>query len=162
MTNDQRIEICSDFLKFTRYCSERNGKSFFVNWHHRIITDTMQRVVRGEIKRLIINIPPRYSKSELAVVNYIPWCLGLYPDSEFIYISYSKRVAAKHGYLARALVKSEGYRELFGDVDLMDDSKAKDEWRTKQGGIVYATGSEGTITGYGAGKMREGFGGCFD
>jgi predicted phage terminase large subunit-like protein len=94
------------------------------------------------------------------VVNFIPWCLGLYPDSEFIYISYSKRVAAKHAYLARAVVKSEGYRELFDDVMLMDDSKAKDEWRTRQGGIVYASGSDGTITGYGAGKMREGFGGC--
>lgn len=160
MNSSQRIAICSDFLAFTRYVSERGGRKFFVNWHHRVITDTLMKVMRGEIKRLIINIPPRYSKSELTVVNFIPWCLGLYPDSEFIYISYSKRVAAKHGYLARALVKSKGYRELFDYVDLMDDSKAKDEWRTKQGGIVYATGSEGTITGYGAGKMRDGFGGC--
>lgn len=162
MNSSQRIALCSDFLSFTRYVSERGGRKFFVNWHHRVITDTLMKVVRGEIKRLIINIPPRYSKSELTVVNFIPWCLGLYPDSEFIYISYSKRVAAKHAYLARAVVKSEGYCELFGDVALMDDSKAKDEWRTRQGGIVYATGSEGTITGYGAGKMREGFGGCFD
>lgn len=160
MNSSQRIALCSDFLAFTRYVSERGGRKFFVNWHHRVITDTLMKVVRGEIKRLIINIPPRYSKSELTVVNFIPWCLGLYPDSEFIYISYSKRVAAKHAYLARAVVKSEGYRELFGDVTLMDDSKAKDEWRTKQGGIVYASGSDGTITGYGAGKMREGFGGC--
>lgn len=160
MNSSQRIALCSDFLSFTRYVSERGGRKFFVNWHHRVITDTLMKVVRGEIKRLIINIPPRYSKSELTVVNFIPWCLGLYPDSEFIYISYSKRVAAKHAYLARAVVKSEGYCELFGDVALMDDSKAKDEWRTKQGGIVYATGSEGTITGYGAGKMREGFGGA--
>lgn len=118
------------------------------------------KVVRGEIKRLIINMPPRHSKSEMAAVSFISWCLGLYPDSEFIYISYSKRVAAKHAYLARALVKSQGYAELFGDVQLTDDSKAKDEWRTKQGGIVYATGADGTITGYGAGKMREGFGGA--
>ncbi len=160
MNNEQRIALCSDFLAFTRYVSERGSRKFFVNWHHRVITDTLMKVVRGEIKRLIINIPPRYSKSELTVVNFIPWCLGLYPDSEFIYISYSKRVAAKHAYLARAVVKSEGYCELFGDVTLMDDSKAKDEWRTKQGGIVYASGSEGTITGYGAGKMREGFGGA--
>lgn len=160
MNNQQRVAVCSDFLAFTRYVSERGGRKFFVNWHHRVITDTLMKVVRGEIKRLIINIPPRYSKSELTVVNFIPWCLGLYPDSEFIYISYSKRVAAKHAYLARAVVKSEGYCELFGDVVLMDDSKAKDEWRTRQGGIVYATGSEGTITGYGAGKMREGFGGA--
>jgi hypothetical protein len=160
MNKENRLKTCRDFLAFTRYVSERGGRKFFVNWHHRVITDTLMKVVRGEIKRLIINIPPRYSKSELTVVNFIPWCLGLYPDSEFIYISYSKRVAAKHAYLARAVVKSEGYRELFGDVSLMEDSKAKDEWRTKQGGIVYASGSDGTITGYGAGKMREGFGGC--
>jgi len=74
------------------------------------------KVVRGEIKRLIINMPPRHSKSEMAAVSFISWCLGLYPDSEFIYISYSKRVAAKHAYLARALLKSQGYAELFGDV----------------------------------------------
>lgn len=160
MNEASRIALCSDFLAFTRYVSERSGRKFLVNWHHRVIADTLMKVVRGEIKRLIINIPPRYSKSELTVVNFIPWCLGLYPDSEFIYISYSKRVAAKHAYLARAVVKSEGYHELFDDVMLMDDSKAKDEWRTRQGGIVYASGSDGTITGYGAGKMREGFGGC--
>jgi predicted phage terminase large subunit-like protein len=160
MTRSQQIAICSDFLKFTRYCSERNGRRFFINWHHRVIADTLMKVVRGEIKRLIINIPPRYSKSEMTVVNFIPWCLGLYPDSEFIYISYSKRVAAKHAYLARAVIKSEGYRELFNDVEMMDDSKAKDEFRTKQGGVMYASGAGGAITGYGAGKMREGFGGC--
>lgn len=50
--------------------------------------------------------------------------------------------------------------EIFPDVKLMEDSKARDEWRTQQGGVVYATGSDGTITGYGAGKLREGFGGC--
>jgi predicted phage terminase large subunit-like protein len=160
MTPDEQIAICSDFLSFTRYCSERGGREFFVNWHHRIIADTLMKVVSGEIKRLIINIPPRHSKSEMAVVSFIPWCLGLYPDSEFIYISYSKRVAAKHAYLARSLVNSEGYRELFGDVQLTNDSKAKDEWRTTGGGIVYASGSDGTITGYGAGKMRDGFGGA--
>lgn len=160
MNQNDRVAICSDFLTFTRYVSERGGRKFFVNWHHKVIAETLMKVVRGEIKRLIINIPPRHSKSELAVVSFIPWCLGLYPDSEFIYISYSKRVAAKHAYLARSVVKSEGYQELFDDVSLMEDSKAKDEWRTKQGGIVYASGSDGTITGYGAGKMREGFGGC--
>lgn len=156
----QRVAICGDFLAFTRYCSERNGRSFFVNWHHRVIADTLMKVVRGEIKRLIINIPPRHSKSEMAAVSFIPWCLGLYPDSEFIYISYSKRVASKHAYLARSLVNSTGYQELFPRVALMNDSKAKDEWRTQNGGIVYASGSDGTITGYGAGKMRDGFGGC--
>jgi predicted phage terminase large subunit-like protein len=160
MTKNQQIEICSDFLKFTRYCSERNGRRFFVNWHHRLIAETLTKVVRGEITRLIINIPPRHSKSEMAVVNFIPWCLGLYPDSEFIYISYSKRVAAKHAYLARALVGSKAYQELFPTVSLTNDSKAKDEWRTTDGGIVYATGSDGTITGYGAGKMRDAFGGA--
>ena len=86
--------------------------------------------------------------------------MGLYPDCEFIHASYSKRLATANTYEVRAIMQSEVYREIFPWTALQDDSKAKDEFRTAQGGIVYSTGADGTITGYGASKMRPEFGGA--
>lgn len=126
--------------------------------HHKTVCDALMRVYRGESKRLIINIPPRYSKSQL-IKYFIAWTLGKHPDSEYIYTSYSARLAAGGSWEVRGMVQDPAYREVFPAVDLRDDSQAKDEWRTTEGGIVYATGAGGTITGYGAGKMRDGWAG---
>jgi len=150
----------SSLLDFTCELFRLNKKSqFILNWHHKKICEALEKVFLGETKRLIINISPRYSKTEIAVVNFMAWALSIYPDCEFIHASYSKRLATNNAYNCRALVQSVEYQKLFPNVILKDDSKAKDEWRTSAGGIVYATGAGGTITGYGAGKMRSGFGG---
>ncbi len=135
------------------------GSRFRVNPHHRIITHTLQRVFLGRTRRLIINIPPRYSKTEL-MGHFIAWGLGHFPDSEYILASYSKRLAANTAFNIRALVQSPAYRLVFPKVRIRQDSQARDEWRTTRGGIVYATGTAGTITGYGAGKLRGNFGGA--
>jgi predicted phage terminase large subunit-like protein len=128
--------------------------------HHQAICDALERVFRGECKRLIINIPPRYSKTELAVVNFMAWALGKVPDAEFIHTSYSGALATGNAWQTRELVQSEAYREIFPDTELRADSAARHEWRTTAGGCVYAVGAGGTITGYGAGKHRPGFGGA--
>lgn len=117
------------------------------------------RVFRGETTRLIINIPPRYSKTELAVVNFIAWCLGRVPDCEFIHTSYSGMLAASNSVHIRDLVKHDAYRAIFPDTRLASD--AQHHWKTTAGGVMYSTGAGGTITGFGAGKDRAGFGGCF-
>lgn len=127
--------------------------------HHAIVFDALERVFRGEITRLIINIPPRYSKTE-SLLMFVAWCLGQVPDCEFIFASYSGRLASTNSWRAREMVKSEAFRLLYPHVIIDDSSQAKDEWRTLAGGCVYATGTEGAITGYGAGKMRPGFGGA--
>lgn len=156
-----QIEARQDLHFFTAYMfRHRKGFKWRDNWHHRAICDALMRVYRGECKRLVINIPPRYSKTEIAVVNFIAWSLGRNPDAEFIHASYSARLATNNSWQARALVESDAYRDIFPECQLRGDSKAKDEWRTTSGGIMYATGSGGTITGYGAGKMRSGFGGA--
>lgn len=156
-----QAEAQADLYFFARYMfRERRGYKWLHNWHHRLICDALMRVYRGETTRLIINIPPRYSKTELAVVNFIAWCLGHAPDSEFIYTSYSARLAANYSYEARGLIQHPAYANVFPELTLKDDSKAKDEWRTSSGGLVYAAGSGGTITGYGAGKERPDFGGA--
>jgi len=130
------------------------------NWHQKEICAALERVIIGKTNRLIINIPPRSGKTEIAVKSFIAWCMGLYPDCEFIHASYSKRLATANTYEVRAIMQSEAYREVFPWTVLQDDSKAKDEFRTAQGGIVYSTGADGTITGYGASKMRDQFGGA--
>lgn len=151
----------TSLLTFTqRIFKARKGHDWLLNWHHEAICDALERVERGECKRLIINIPPRYSKTEIAVINFIAWTLGKHPDAEFIHASYSARLAANNSYMARSIVESEAYRAIFPDMALAGDSKARDDWRTTSGGIVYATGAGGTITGFGAGKMRPGFGGA--
>lgn len=161
LTADDIATLRCDLLEFSKYMFKaRKGFDFVENWHHAKICEALERCFIGQHKRLIINIPPRYSKTELAVVNFMAWCIGNYPDCEFIHASYSKRLAANNTYNARAIAMSEEYQAVFGDIGMMHDAKAKDEWRTATGGCIYATGSEGTITGYGAGKLRAGFGGA--
>lgn len=146
---------------FARYIFRaRRGIDMLENWHQERICAALEQVYLGRINRLIINVPPRSGKTELAVKAFIAWTMGLDPDSEFIHASYSKRLATANAYDIRAMMTHEAYQAIFPWVQLQEDSKAKDEFRTTDGGIVYATGADGTITGYGASKMREAFGGA--
>jgi len=150
----------ADLYWFTRWMFvNRRGYTWQQAQHHALVCEALMRVFRGECKRLIINIPPRYSKTEI-VKNFIGWSLGHNPDSEFIYTSYSGRLAAASSWDVRGLIQEPEYRSIFPAVQPRDDSQAKDEWRTTAGGIMYAVGTGGTITGYGAGKHRPGFGGA--
>lgn len=145
-----------DFYFFTRWMFLRQrGYSWQQARHHKIICDAFTRVHRGETKRLIINIPPRYSKTIL-LNSFIAWTLGHASDSEFILSSYAAQLATNNSWQIREMVQQPEYRAIFPDVHLRSDSSAKHEWRTTEGGIVYAAGAGGTITGYGAGKHRDG------
>lgn len=148
-----------DFYFFARWMFLlRRGFPWRKALHHALICAALMRVFRGECTRLIINIPPRYSKTELAVVNWIAWCLGKVPDAEFIHTSYSATLAAANSGNVLDVVKHEAYREIFPGVGIGKDSQA--HWTTTAGGVMYACGSGGTLTGFGAGKFREGFGGA--
>jgi len=161
MTPNEIADNRVDLLTFTQTMFRaRKGVSMKLNWHQQAICDALEKVVIGRTKRLIINVPPRSGKTELAVINFMAWCMGNFPDSEFIHASYSKRLATANTYAVRAIMQHERYCEIFPDTALNDDSKAKDEFRTSQGGVVYATGAEGSITGYGAGGMSPRFKGA--
>lgn len=161
MTPDQIADNRTDLLTFSQTMFRaRKGSDMRDNWHQSAICEALERVVIGKTKRLIINIPPRSGKTEIAVINFMAWCMGNFPGSEFIHASYSKRLATANAYAVRAIMLHEVYREIFGHTALAGDSKAKDEFRTEHGGIVYATGAEGTITGYGAGGMGDRFKGA--
>ena len=144
----------ADLHFFTRRMFHaRKGAKWLDNWHHKTICDALMRVYRGECTRLVINIPPRYSKTEIAVVNFIAWALGNQPDSEFIHLSYSGTLAVNNSAAARSLVEADEYRTTFPEVILSGHSSAKGDWRTTKGGVVFAQGMGGTVTGFGAGKM---------
>lgn len=156
----ERRAARNSLLAFTKTIfKSRRGYDWQEAAHHITICNALEKVFRGEIKRLIINIPPRYSKTEL-IKNFIGWAFGHVPDCEFIYSSYSGRLASASSWDVRSLVQEPAYRAIFPNVALRDDSQAKDEWRTTAGGIMYAVGTGGTITGYGAGKHRPGFAGA--
>ncbi|MFW2102972.1 phage terminase large subunit [Acinetobacter guillouiae] len=156
-----QVEAQEDLYFFSKYMfKERRKYKWMHNWHHRVVCDALMKVFRGETKRLIITIPPRYSKTELAVINFMAWCFGKAPDSEFIHVSYSATLAANNAFQTRNLVQEEAYLKVFPNITLRDDSKAKDDWRTSDGGVCYSQGTGGTITGFGAGKLRDTFGGA--
>jgi len=149
-----------DFYFFQRLMfMARKNFSWVPAEHHPKLADALGRVFRGELQNLIINIPPRYSKTEFAE-GFIGYGLGHYPDSEFIYCSYSASLASDNTAAILEMVQNETYQRIFPDVQVSGDTAAKHKWRTTRGGKVYATGTKGTLTGYGAGKERPGFGGA--
>ena len=155
-----RILARKDLYFFSRYMFyTQKGYAWQQSPHHQIICDKLMQVYNGEIQNLIINLPPRYSKTQLAVIYFIAWALGNYADCEFIHSSYSATLASNNSSQIRDLLQNEEYQAIF-DTRLKDDSKAKDHWKTTSGGVMYATGAGGTITGFGAGKLRDGFGGA--
>ncbi len=155
------VLAAEDFYTFSRWMfMHQRGYKWVKAEHHAIICNALMRVYRGDCKRLIINIPPRYSKTQLCIIDFMAWTLGHNPDAEFIHTSYSGRLATGNSWQTRELVQHEAYKRIFPTIQLRDDSQAKDEWRTVDGGCVYAVGAGGTITGYGAGKHRDGFGGA--
>ena len=161
MKPHQIADCQSDLLAFTlEMFNRRKGSEMLPNFHQGEICSKLEQVAIGKTKRLIITIPPRSGKTELAVINFIAWATGLFPDSEWIHASYSKRLATNNAYNVRELMRHDAYTKIFPDVSIRTDSAAKDEFRTEQGGVVYATGSEGSITGRGAGGMGDRFQGA--
>lgn len=156
-----RVLAKEDFYFYTRYMflARRNFK-WLQNWHHAKICDALNRVYKGECKRLIINIPPRYSKTEIAVVSWMSWCLGNNPHASFIHTSYSAMLALKNSAESRDVVKHEEFGHIFPNVFVSSTTDAKNEWKTTDGGGVYAVGAGGSITGFGAGGFGSGFNGA--
>lgn len=118
--------------------------------HHLAICAALERVERGETKRLIITMPPRHGKSEVATRRFPAWFLGRNPTSQVISTSYGADLAVDFGRDVRNLMRSSEYRRIFPAVTVARDSSAADAWHTTQGGIYVASGVGGAITGKGA------------
>jgi predicted phage terminase large subunit-like protein len=140
-------ELCQEkFIKFV----ERVWPTFISGRHHKIMASAFERVAAGELKRLIINMPPRHTKSEFASYLLPSWFLGKFPSKKVIQTSHTAELAVGFGRKVRNLVDSEVYNSIFPELSLQADSKAAGRWNTSKGGDYFAIGVGGAVTGKGA------------
>ena len=140
-------ELCqTKFIKFV----EKVWPTFISGAHHKRMADAFERVARGECKRLIVNMPPRHTKSEFASYLLPAWFLGQFPHKKVIQTSHTAELAVGFGRKVRNLVDTEVYHEIFPDLSLSTDSKAAGRWNTSKGGDYFAIGVGGAVTGKGA------------
>ena len=142
----KRGESAADFMKFV----EEVWPGFIHGRHHEKMARAFERVANGDIKRLIINMPPRHTKSEFASYLLPAWFLGRFPHKKVIQTSHTAELAVGFGRKVRNLVDSETYKRLFPQVELQSDSKAAGRWNTNHGGDYFAIGVGGAVTGKGA------------
>jgi len=124
--------------------------TFIGGKHHAIMAEAFERVARGECKRLIVNMPPRHTKSEFASYLLPAWFLGQFPHKKVIQTSHTAELAVGFGRKVRNLVDQENYHDIFPDLTLSADSKAAGRWNTSKGGDYFAIGVGGAVTGKGA------------
>lgn len=158
LTNEQnvlKVWCEAHLLNFTRYIyKENHRRNFTVAPHFVLMADALMKVINGQTKRLIINIPPRYGKTELAVKAFISYGLAINSISKFIHLSYSDDLALDNSSQTKEYVESEAYQSLW-QMELKADQKGKKKWFNNYGGGVYATSSGGAITGFGAGVAES-------
>ena len=134
------------FIKFVNRC----WPTFISGAHHKRMADAFERVANGTCKRLIINMPPRHTKSEFASYLLPAWFLGRFPHKKVIQVAHTSELSTGFGRKVRNLVDTDVYKDVFPALNLRVDSKAAGRWNTSQGGDYYAIGVGGAVTGKGA------------
>ena len=142
----KRERAQEDFIAFVKVM----WPTFIAGKHHAIMANAFERVARGELKRLIINMPPRHTKSEFASYLLPAWFLGQYPSKKIIQSSNTAELAVGFGRKVRNLVDGDVFSKVFPNVSLRHDSKAAGRWSTNSSGEYFAIGVDGTVTGKGA------------
>lgn len=147
--------LLSSHLAFTqKFFHEKEGQAFSIAQFHKVMCDTLDKVFTGEIKRLIINIPPGYGKTELAVINFIARGFAINPRSRFIHASYAQALALDNSAKVKDIISLEGYQAHW-PVKMRQDTNAKGLWRTTDGGHLRAASSGEPITGFRAGILAQ-------
>jgi len=141
-----RVAAQSDFLSFVKVV----WPAFIEGDHHKVMSDAFNRIANGSLKRLIINMPPRHTKSEFASHLFPAWFLGKFPNKKVIQTAHTAELAVGFGRKVRNLVNSEDYQDVFKHVSLSSDSKAAGRWSTNKSGEYFAIGVGGAVTGKGA------------
>jgi predicted phage terminase large subunit-like protein len=140
-----RNKAREDFMSFVK-CA---WPEFIEGAHHRIIAKKFNDLAEGKINRLIVNMPPRHTKSEFASFLLPAWMVGRNPKLKIIQVTHTGELAIRFGRKAKHLIDSDEYRKIF-ETTLQEDSKAAGRWETAQGGEYFAAGVGGAITGRGA------------
>lgn len=156
----RKIECEEDGLYYSRYFfKQRTGGKMIIAPHHLAIQRALDRVISGEITRLVINVPPGYTKTELATINMMGRGLALNKRARFMHLSYSHNLALLNSSTARGMIKSKLYQAMW-PMELRDDADSKAMWWNEHGGGVYASSAAGQVTGFRAGHMEPGWQGA--
>jgi predicted phage terminase large subunit-like protein len=142
----KRRQASTDLVEFTEYTFARYQTAVL----HRQIAEQLERVEAGTVDRLMLLVPCRHGKSELASRRFPAWYVGRHPERSFISASASASLAEEFGRDVRNLINSSDYQEIFPDVSLAEDSQARGHWQTAQGGSYFACGVMGALYGRGA------------
>ena len=143
---DLREKAHENFMPFVHHVYE----NFIEGKHHRVIAKKLEAVARGELKRLIINMPPRHSKSEFASYLMPAWFLGRNPKLKIIQATHNTELAVRFGRKVRDLIDDPEYKVIFPETNLKEDNKGAGKWGTDKGAEYFAAGVGAAITGRGA------------
>ena len=143
---DLREKAHENFMPFVHHVYE----NFIEGKHHRVIAKKLEAVARGELKRLIINMPPRHSKSEFASYLMPAWFLGRNPKLKIIQATHNTELAVRFGRKVRDLIDDPEYKTIFPNTNLKEDNKGAGKWGTDKGAEYFAAGVGAAITGRGA------------
>ena len=135
-----------DFMTYTKMV----WPEFINGRHHRIMAEKFNRLAKGELKRLIVNMPPRHTKSEFGSYLLPSWLMGRNPRLKIMQTTHTAELAFRFGRKVRNLMNSRDYTKVFQDVQLRADSQAAGRWETDKGGEYFAAGVGGAVTGRGA------------
>ena len=136
----------NDFMTFVKHVYD----GFIEGTHHKQVAKQFEKLAVNPGSRIIVNMPPRHTKSEFASYMLPAWLIGKNPELKIIQTTHTAELAVRFGRKVRNLMELEVYKEIFPDVDLRADSKAAGRWETGQGGEYFAAGVGGAITGRGA------------
>jgi predicted phage terminase large subunit-like protein len=141
-----RVDACrGGFLTFVRAI----WPEFITGSHHELVAQKLERVASGELKRLIVNMPPRHTKSEFASFLFPAWMIGKNPSMKIIQATHTTELAVGFGRKIKNLLEREDYRAIFPEAKLSMDSKASGRWDTDRGGMYYAVGVGSNLAGRG-------------
>ena len=144
--HDDQLKAKNDFLHFVKMV----WPDFIDGYHHRIMAKKFEEIAQGKTKRLIVNMPPRHTKSEFASYLFPAWLMGNKPKTKIIQATHTAELSYRFGRKMRNLMNDIEYRKIFKNVSLKQDSKASGRWETNHEGEYFGAGTGGAITGRGA------------
>ena len=139
-----------DFLSFIRLVAPSIVSGFKMGRHIEVISEKLQQIEEGELKRLMVFLPPRSSKSMICSKLFPAWYIGRHPEHEILTISHSDQLSSDFGRSVRDIVNTEEFQKIFRGVALKSDVRAAGKWKTNQNGTYYAAGVRSQIAGRGA------------
>lgn len=139
------IDLCAMFFP------EMEGSIFKVSHHHRVMANTLDRVFAGEISRLVINIPPGYTKTLMTMIAFMARGFAINPRCRFLHVSTSDSLVRENSSYVKNIVSHPWFQSMF-PMPISTDSGAKNHWKTQAGGELLAVSTRGRVIGFRAGR----------